>query len=353
MRKLLTNRQEAGNPLHLKTKSGQSKMPPQFAIDAGPFQCSRFGKNKGKGGQLQPVGGVPAAPVAAGGGGAAVLTPQQQALQIVQNFAANPNTPQVFSIIKKEDVVAGLIQRINNPRSIDQADLNACGPAIAALMLAQYDPVQFANFIIDMYTTGTAKLGSQEIDPWDGLHKRAPGDSKCGGKASNVVDFLILASLRSDLSPPWDQFEDSNSTLSGITLPSTIKSWLDSAGCVGNIENDTSLFPQGFDHFQNTAVPRHNAGERVVMLINSTMLYVGVGYANSKSQGKKWRKKNLGINSKITGTYPNHYIVYEGNMVINGDDMEFNVWSGGNIYRLAMKTYEFGKMYHGCLYIQP
>lgn len=325
MSKSLATKAKAPAPVQLQAKGSQAKSPPAFALNNAPVQMQ---------------GGPGTAP-----------SPKQQALQLVNTFAADSTTSQAFTNISKASFVAGLRSRINNPGAIDQGALNACGPAAAAYIIAQTNPAQFAQFAIDLYTNGKATLGTMTVDPYDGLLTRAPGDSEWGtATANNPLDYIVLASMRSDKSPFFDQFEDPSDQFSGITLPGTVKQWLNASGNYSDVTDDTSLFGKSFNHFQTTLVPKHTAGHKVVMLIGADMISISRGHAASKKGIKKDDLKKGKLGNKAQTSMPNHYVVFEGNFSTSGTDVTFDIWTWGSKETITISQADFARLYYGGVY---
>ena len=325
MGKTLATKSPVHAPAQLKSKGKKAHNPPAFNLASGPVQKQNPGGNQ--------------------------QTPKQQALAKVATFAADSSTGQAFTNISKADFVAGLRSRINNPQAIDQGALNACGPAAAAYLIAADNPVLFAEFAIELYTTGKGSLGSMTVDPYDGLLTRAPGDSEWGNYTqNNVLDFIILASMRSDKSPFFSQFEDPSNQLAGITLPGTVKEWLNASGTYSDVTDDTSLFGKSFDHFQNTLVPKHTNGHKVVMLIGADMISISRGNAASKKGIKKEDLKKGKMGDKAQTSMPNHYVTFEGNFSVSGDNVSFKIWTWGSTEQITISKTDFAKLYYGGVY---
>lgn len=279
-------------------------------------------------------------------------TPKQLALDLVSNFIANKSSIQAFTNISKSKLVSDLKTRINNIGGVDQESLNACGSAATAYIIGQDNIVQFTQFVLDLYQFGKAKLGTKEIDPWDGLLSRAPGDSNWGkGKyINNVVDFIVLASLTSSESNWFDQFEDPGDDYAGITFPSTIESWLKASGNYTNVTDDTDFFGPGFEHFKNTLIKKHNSGHKVVMLIGSTMISISRGSKISKKQSKTNQLKSGKLGNKAQTSLPNHYVIYKGEFKESGKKISFKIWTWGSSETIEISKTDFKRLYYGGIY---
>lgn len=318
MEKIAALKEQA--PTQLQAKGGNEASPPVFQLQSGPATT-------------------------------AATTPKQDALNKLNTFAADSKSGQAFKNISKTAFVTALRSRINNPGGVDQKSLNACGPAAAAYLIAQDNIVQFTNFAIDLYSTGEANLGSMNVNPWDGLLSRAPGDADWGnGGINNVADYVIMASMRSDKNYFFDQFEDPGDQFSGITMPGTIKEWLAASGTYTDVKDDTSLTGESFNHFKSTLVPKHNGGHKVVMLIGADMITISRGNGTSKKGIKKDQLKDGKLGKKGQTSTPNHYVVFEGNFSVSGDDVTFDIWTWGSTETITISKTDFGRLYYGGVY---
>ena len=97
------------------------------------------------------------------------------------------------------------------------------------------EPEDFARYVIDLYETGRAKIGSLEVKPGaDCRNYRVVADDVA------AVDWVALASLRDGGNALLDYQSPSNEA-AGITLPGTLASWF-RAGDFRPVENKTNLF---------------------------------------------------------------------------------------------------------------
>lgn len=159
----------------------------------------------------------------------------------------------------------GLMDRVNSPTMIDQGDTSLCGPAVFLYNVLKREPEDFARYVIDLYETGQAKIGSLEIKPsTDCRNYRVVADEV------TAVDWVALASLRDGRNALLDCQSPSNQA-AGITLPASLASWFRAAN-LGQVENKTNLF---FDSDLGTLIKASNlfsAGSVVCLLIGANLL---------------------------------------------------------------------------------
>ncbi len=194
---------------------------------------------------------------------------KETATTLVNQFMANPGLPTVWPHVDKLDFASGLLTRVNNPNQINQAGTPLCGPAALVRSIAQNDPDSYAQAGIDLWSKGTAKIGSLNVKPGSEL-KQAPVAVN-----TDPSDWVMLGSVRDTsnwfLSPAgWF-----GSNFAGITLPSTIEKWFKDAGYT-KVINDTSLtggdIPTVKSMCSKRASDLFSAGYYVALLVDSNVL---------------------------------------------------------------------------------
>ena len=121
---------------------------------------------------------------------------------------------------------------------IDTSNVNLCGPAAFFYCLVHDDPDLYAKYVIDLYTTGKAMLGTIEVSPGSDCRNYRPDKSKIV-----PVDWVALASLR-DLDNSFILFFDFDSAdtgVGGITMPHSMKSWFKAFSCK-HMQDTTSVW---------------------------------------------------------------------------------------------------------------
>jgi hypothetical protein len=90
------------------------------------------------------------------------------AIPIIQKFAtrtgpsAFPNLGFSRTIFAKD-----LMNRINSSSLVDQQVTSLCGPAAFLFSVLKKDPEVFAKYVIDLYETGRARIGTQTVSTLD------------------------------------------------------------------------------------------------------------------------------------------------------------------------------------------
>jgi hypothetical protein len=141
-----------------------------------------------------------------------------------------------FPKLDLDEVGVGMLMRIASPGLVQQGDASLCGPAVFMFNLLTDNPVQYARFAIDLFSTGKGKIGRLQIEPGKDVRNHSPGKI-------DQVDWLTMASLRD--SENWfldyDVSKDRiDMRISGMTPPGELAKWFRLAG-FSDIRNETNL----------------------------------------------------------------------------------------------------------------
>jgi len=186
------------------------------------------------------------------------------ALSLVDAFARGGHATG-FARIKRADVVAGLRERIPTPKKVDQFKASLCGPAAFFYCLLEEHPELYAQYVIDLYTSGEARIKSLHVKPSSGCRAYAPPPTKI-----HPVDWIALASLRDSENSLFD-YSSADDTAAGITMPHTLADWFRKAGFAGVRNNTNSYFLKGRREIEECARD-FDANRRVCLFINMQML---------------------------------------------------------------------------------
>ena len=224
------------------------------------------------------------------------------ATTLVNQFVTDPARVGRWPNINRVDLGTGLLARIDNPNSIDQAATPFCGPTTLIRALALNNPDAYAQAAIDLYTTGRARINNLDIHPGNSvINAPVPGNT-------NPADWIMLASLRD--SDNWllsaSGFFGSN--VAGITIPSTIETWFRNAGFT-QIVNRTSLTGGDIPSVKSMTVQQasqyYSQGYNVAMLIDADLL-------------------DASTQNDMFSMYPDHWIVL-ASTIANAGSMNYSV----------------------------
>jgi hypothetical protein len=86
------------------------------------------------------------------------------ALSLIDKFPPLPKG-RPFPRIHLDDVVSGLRERVNDPYKQNQGAASLCGPAVFFYWVLNYKPELYVQCVIDLFTTGKARIGSLKVEP--------------------------------------------------------------------------------------------------------------------------------------------------------------------------------------------
>lgn len=110
----------------------------------------------------------------------------------------------------------------------NQGASSCCGPATFFDSLLEDRPDIYQQSIIELWETGSTKIGSLEINPSDDC--KHPSNFFDGtAKKLPAIDWILLASLRDSENSFFD-YQSPNDEFSGITMDGAIKSWFQKVG---------------------------------------------------------------------------------------------------------------------------
>ncbi|HYP13795.1 MAG TPA: hypothetical protein VEQ63_07715 [Bryobacteraceae bacterium] len=192
------------------------------------------------------------------------MAAQDDAIRIVDEFEAAPRLG-VWTNISPADAIKGLRERVQDPAKINQGGSLLCGPAAFAFDLAKTDPVAYVKAIINLYTGGTAVIGTLLLQPAkDLIFNRFSGGVE-------AVDWILLSSLR-DSSNWFFDVESVDDLLSVATLPSTITTWLQRVGYTKIVNKTNVWFIKDFENLREANELKAKE-YRIFLFINSNMLH--------------------------------------------------------------------------------
>ena len=183
---------------------------------------------------------------------------------LIAAFAAGSGTA-AFPNIRRADVVAGLRARVADPVSQNQGAASLCGPAAFFYCLLNDRPEVYVQYVIDLYTTGKAKIGSLSVSPGSDCRRYSPNASQIA-----PIDWIALASLRDSENSVFD-YQSADDTASGITMPHSMAAWFRAAG-YQNVENVTNVFFTKGRSEIDTVHHLSLQGRRVCLFVNAAVI---------------------------------------------------------------------------------
>jgi len=224
----------------------------------------------------------------------------------IAQFAAATG-PSAFPAISRADVITGLRARVDDPRTVRQGHASLCGPAAFFHCLLQDDPETYAKYVIDLFNSGSANLGTLKIKPSDGCRNYRP-------EHIEPIDWISLASLR-DSENVFLDYSNVKREAAGMTLPMALADWFRAVG-YQDVRNETNVFFTKGRSEIDSAYALRLQGRRVCFLVNDDILD-----ADTNTSG--------GLT-----TIPTHWIVLTLATGVRGGALTVTVWSWGRVIRI-------------------
>jgi hypothetical protein len=212
-----------------------------------------------------------------------------------------------FGEINRKTVAAELRDRIAKPSEIDQGQSSLCGPAVFIYCLAKRKPMQYAQYVIDLYEKGEATIGRLKVKPGEDCKNFDPKPKRGERQLISEADWIALAGLR-DSENNFLDYDHPNDQISGITLPGAISEWFAFADFLAVRKNTNIIFDESL-YTLLQAHKKHVSGACVCLFVGANVLQ---GFPKGKSPADHWVVLNSPI--KIDGK-PVNKLVAQGKKV--------------------------------------
>jgi hypothetical protein len=189
---------------------------------------------------------------------------QQYAAEIICGFLKRMGSG-YFPKLDRDRVGIDLLMRVGNPEIINQDRAGLCGPVAFVYGLASDSPAAYAQYAVDLYEKGKAKIGEIVVEPSEGCRSYSPPSSM------SPADWLAAASLR-DSENWWFDVDDVEVGFSAGASIGEVAKWFERAGYT-DVKSEANMV-SGLDPSDIDDLNRYyNEGRRVVLRINAKMLY--------------------------------------------------------------------------------
>ena len=245
------------------------------------------------------------------------------ALSLVQNFPELPKG-RPFPRIEEADIITGLHDRVLDPTKLNQGHAGLCVPAAFFYCVLNYKPELYVQYVIDLFTTGTARIGALEVKPSAACRAYQPPPDKIP-----AVDWVALASLCDSGNTILD-VSSVDDDLSVGNQPAEAANWFRQIG-YREVRDDTNrYFCKGRKEVE--AFDRDMRFNRdVCLFINDNMLDEHT--------------------NKLRSTFVNHCVVLDDPPEINRDRISLSVYSWGEVQRVpkvgSLSLEEFSRNFYG------
>ena len=156
------------------------------------------------------------------------------ALSLIDRFPPLPKG-RPFPRIDPAELIAGLRERVNDPVTQDQGAASLCCPASFFYCVLNYKPELYVQYVIDLFTTGRARIGSLEVKPGLPCRVYLPPKDKIA-----AVDWVALASLRDSYNAILD-VASVDDDIAARSREGEVAKWFRQIGYAG-VRDDSNIF---------------------------------------------------------------------------------------------------------------
>lgn len=236
---------------------------------------------------------------------------------------------------------------IRNPKLLDQRGLNACGPAVFFRIWFARDPLAATMFACKMLRDGSANIGTlavaagSRLRAQDYARLKSVTDSAHPHATPENADWMLLSSLRDSENIYFDYLGEPYTTadmIAGLTLPSTLSSWLNATRLYNSVSNQTTFVFGANQQQLLNLIPTSNVD--IVLLVSSSF---NDGLYPSSLPPR-------GVQPGAGGAHiPNHYVFVTAPFAKSNDSvwLQMEVWSWGKTYKGWVGYTQFFKKYFG------
>ena len=235
---------------------------------------------------------------------------QKEALKIVYDFEESSESGK-WSKIDKAQFAKELRSEIRNPNSINQASTNLCGIAAGCNVMAQDDPVAYANMSISLFVDGEAEaltFFGDDIEANESLMDKKPQ------KGLSATGFVVMTSIRDSYNWTDTYSPETDKGRAGFTYPSDVSSLLYN---FADIYINTTQYTEDL----SGGIKALNDGMYVIALFDFTDFITGV-------HNEDWLKYTFGT----------HYVVINSIKDNGNGTYDIEYWQYGNTKELEIKT---------------
>ena len=251
------------------------------------------------------------------------------ALSLIDRFPALPKG-RPFPRIDPVQLIADLRERVNDPTKQDQGMASLCCPASFFYCVLNYKPELYVQYVIDLFTTGRARMGSLEVKPGMACRVYQPPRDKIAG-----VDWVALASLRDSYNAILD-VASVDDDIAARTRQGEVAKWFRQIGYAG-VRDDSNIFvSKGRKEIE--------AFDRDIRASRDVCLFVHTNILDD-------------VKNKLNSHFWNHCVVVEEPPDIRNGRISLNVYTYGEITRVpkigTLSIEEFSRNFYGYVSGQP
>ena len=189
-----------------------------------------------------------------------------------------PGFPNLLSL----NIAKELVDRVNDPESINQKLSSLCGAASVMFCWLRKRPDLYVQYVINVCETGVGKMGDLLVAPcvnyrnyynyklMEYKDKKTGKTIKYWGKPIDAVDWIALAALR-DSENATMRYDSADDQVAGITFPATIEKWFKNIGYYVRGNETNLVFSKGFAALREAAA-HLKSRESVCLFINANLI---------------------------------------------------------------------------------
>ena len=244
-----------------------------------------------------------------------------QALELLDSAASE--SPSIPWLLDWAETIMGLRTLVVHPEGLHQRELEACGPAAFFRLWFSRDPLGAATFGYRLLKSGSANIGPLTISPGAQLLQRNYAALRTTANAVTTrlpgpEEWMLLSALRDSENILIPFHGDPDSPLdhaAGVTLPSTIMSWLEATNIYSMVTNHTDVAGATWESLQ-ALNPSPIAD---VLLLMYSGFYVLYPTPSGAAAGADWLR------------WPNHYIQLISPVAVGASPgwMKLSLWTWG------------------------
>lgn len=244
----------------------------------------------------------------------------QQAEALLLEFEQSI-APGAWPFLDKATIISELRARIHNPFLVSQGGQPFCGPASVLFELVRKQPQRYIEICRSLFLVGGFHSVSQYIASSEPLRHSSFGNLRMG-----QADWMVLATLRdveTRLFPVEPNAPNVIRNLAGMTKSWEMKGWIREILGYTNIQYCQAYLTNDLEALNAAAV---------------TIQAGGVAFALITAEGMLSDKPPL-------VPFPSHWIALLGNVVIQAEAIEFDIYTWSKQMRLKMELGEFKKYF--------
>jgi hypothetical protein len=269
------------------------------------------------------------------------------AAQTIDTFAATPDAG-AWTSLDRALVASRLKDLIHNPRLLNQATLNLCGPAALFMEWINRDPEAFATFATTLFDNGAASIGALTVTPDATLVSADYGTlvSRGSGSPPEQADWMILGALRNAHQVFWQPSwaGDPQQELAALTRPEEVNDWFQATGIFAKVANEANWATvAGIPHASSIVLAE---GASAVLLIHMNLI------AQATIDGKPAVATVNQDNTFLMNQFPNHYVHLLSEVVpsIDNTSVKLSIWSWGQSFlNMVVPQQAFVDNYYGAI----